>query len=842
MKDKFKIVIAALMLLGLAYLLPVRSDAGINNVKQSLGKNKIYNNGFKKDFAPTKPDNVAHLKKESKKPLAQTSFKPNIEFWKKQLKISQKKQVPKQALKPEKGQQLKRISEPLAQPPQRIKDTGFPDLSHNDNTEENEVKDAVSAIKNAVYGYDAETALNLMGQTHYLYSRFPKWAALVRFLLAELISRVILSVYDTKRVLDLESYRQIIDIYSSYKGTDSVYDYIISQSLDRLERWKPMQNQYEMGCVNAYKQIAERIQIINDLKKDRTVNEGPLADDTLNIEYSTLMTLYMVLTDTLLVLRDDESAYNSMHEMQEFFKNIPAQITINYEEYQNGNSWEPIIKKTKTYQVTKDTNRYLTSVKNYAQVFAILGGLDYRNEPSNYYKPEIINAVNEIKNYSITEHDNITPEILEGFKKELESYDKESEVSKIMFTTNECVEILPETIVEPTEIINVRCTIDNAGVIYARKVSIKSNVSKREKIFTLKSDMFYVGLFKNFVPNTNDNSNSENMIKKHGKDDKDLKNTVCISDGNPKYVFNPFAGIIQSKFFKDYTLGKGVTYNAVKNDETKISTGFLETLGFESITASLDKLEGNIKISNQADWFIAQGHSVQAIPEYCADLNKGEGYQLGVNFWLPTTLKNFKNTNLSFVIFGVCHIIQEPMIKPDDKVVLPSGYGTNGLKWQNLLGKTTALIGYSYTVHNSVCSPSMNNLIDSLSSLSLSYPYTNQDKINVINKWLEIHQKIYNDAVNQRNLAKTQMENDFSNTFLMDMYENAETQLPILKTARWASAIYYDDKDDKNYFYKLSENDYPASFFKIHNCQTEPPTGKETQIKAVRTEIFITIN
>ena len=608
MKNKFKIVIAALILLGLAYLLPIRSDAGINDVKQSLGKNKIYNNGFKKDSAPTKPDNVAPLKKESKKTPAQTSFKPNIEFWKKQLKISKKKQVPKQALKPEKGQQLKRISEPLAQPPQRIKDAGFPDLSHNDNAEENEVKDAVSAIKNAVYGYDAETALNLMGQTHDLYSKFPKWAALVRFLLAELISRVILSVYDTKRVLDLESYRQIIDIYSSYKGTDSVYDYIISQSLDRLERWKPMQNQYETGCVDAYKQIAERIQIIEDLKKDHTVNEGPPADVSFDIEYSALVTNYMSLTDTLLVLRDDEGAYNSMREMEKVFKSIPDQITVNYEEYQNGNSWEPIIKKTKTYQITKETTRYLTSVKNYAQTFAILGGLDYRNEPSNYYKPEIIKAVNEINDYKITSHDNITPEILEGFKKELDSYDKESEISKITFATNEGIEILPEMIVDPAEIINVRGTTDMTGVLYSQKVSVKSNISKREKNLTLKSDMFYVGLFKNFTPNATNDPKEDALIN-------DVPNaqqqSISVFNG---YLDSPDGLMLYNcNYFKTQLVHTNRKVEVVNptNNEAPNFKNFVISGGAEFLVVDTVKnIGGAVLLKNQADWFIIEGDGI----------------------------------------------------------------------------------------------------------------------------------------------------------------------------------------------------------------------------------------
>lgn len=748
MKDKFKGIIVALMLLGLAYLVPTRSDAGINAVKQSIGKNKIYNNGFKKDSAPTKPDNVAPLKKESKKLPAQTSFKPNIEFWKKQLKISKKKQVPKQALKSEKGQQLKRISEPLAQPPQRIKDTGFPDLSHNDNAEENEVKDAVSAIKNAVYGYDAETALNLMGQSHELYSKFPKWAALVRFLLAELISKVILSVYDTKRVLDLESYRQIIDIYSSYKGTDSVYDYIISQSLDRLERWKPMQNQYETGCVDAYKQIAERIQIIEDLKKDHTVNEGPPTDDSFDIEYSALVTNYMSLTDTLLVLRDDESAYNSMREMEKVFKSIPDQITVNYEEYQNGNPWEPIIKKTKTYQITKETTRYLTSVKNYAQTFAILGGLDYRNEPSNYYKPEIIKAVNEIKDYKITTHDNITQEVIEGFKKELDSYDKESEISKITFATNEGIEILPETIVDPKEMINVRGTTDMTGVLYSQKVSVKSNVSKREKNLTLKSDMFYVGLFKNFMPNTNEDSNNENLIKKHGKEKDELKHTICIADGyqylqeyysswNPFYEVNPFKKIINdSNFFKNGILGKGVT-RKIENDKIdtmSIRKKFLDKMGYEVVTASFKDYQANIYIANQADWFIYIGHGDytkgaliikdRANNRYaqCAPVDPIPGYD-------PNDFFKTKNINLNFLILGGCQLI-----KADVKF-------TPGLSWGRMFGAQTVILGYADYTYPRIASYAVSYLTDYLekNNANIQYPYEDNFKKDIIEQWVKIN-------------------------------------------------------------------------------------------------------
>jgi len=334
---------------------------------------------------------------------------------------------------------------------------------------------------------------------------------------------------------------------------------------------------------------------------------------------------------------------------------------------------------------------------------------------------------------------------------------------------------------------------------------LESSVSKR--LLTLKfkrSNLFdtsnYCDYYATFIPSAPDAKTS--LIKKHGNGKDELKHTVCTSDANPMFFNNPFYDILNSDFFKDRVLGKGIIYPPNSNDEIKINTHFFENMGFENIVVKFNKTETSLKISNQADWFIAQGHSTPSAPEYQISLLKGETLIPHVTYWIPKFLKNFNNKNLDFLIFGVCHLLQEPS-KTNDI----NGTGMNAIEWQNLLGNKVAIIGYSFLVYSDVCNKSMKYLINGLNDLSLSYPYTESDKEKVINKWLEIHCNIYNNSVKklQQSLIEA-LDGPFSHTAVSkynELYEEHDTSN---KYSRWASAIYQNDSN-KNMFYKLKIHD-----------------------------------
>jgi hypothetical protein len=332
----------------------------------------------------------------------------------------------------------------------------------------------------------------------------------------------------------------------------------------------------------------------------------------------------------------------------------------------------------------------------------------------------------------------------------------------------------------------------------AIEANLESSVSKRPITLKFRQSSLFDGsleYYATFTPIGPDTKTS--LIKKHGNSKDELKHTVCTSDANPMISNNPFYDILNSDFFKDRVLGKGIIYPPNSNDEIKINTQFLENMGFENIVIKFNKTETSLKISNQADWFIAQGHGTTSAPEYQISLLKGEKFVPYVNYWIPKFLKNFKNKNLDFVIFGVCHMFQEPSKTNDTH-----GTGMNAIEWQNLLGNKVAIMGYSFSVYSDICSKSMKDLVNSLAKLSLSYPYTESDKEKVIIKWLEIHRDAYNLSVKELYKARLEKDMEYSASTILYYETIKKFHTDNFQYARWATAI-FQKNNEINTFYKL---------------------------------------
>lgn len=554
----------------------------------------------------------------------------------------------------------------------------------------------------------------------------------------------------------------------------------------------------------------------------------------LESQFNSMISSYKDIIHKYLLLKDYVNAEKYFNEMTKFYNSIKNQYVIKYKE-----SYYSDEIKENTVNIMKNPGEY---VKVQMEYFKFLFNSDDEKIDKEKLKiklDELQKFCQEVPRksdngenieYDFEKPSYTEPDLRADTKDLYEKVSKPVTISDFYIAQYDKSKYDSYTkIYNPQGTLILKCVANRA--ISIKEVKIESSVSKQTK--TLKLKRSYSGdynYYAEFMPNDGIND----LIKKHGNSDNDLKNTICISNGcynnsHPFEIINPFEGVDQ--IFKDKILGTGLFTEIKSKNEIQINTNFLENMGFECITANINQNECFLRISTQPNWLIMRGHGSPSEAAYFIETKKDQ-YVAGINYWPLKMLQNFKNINIDFLILDCCHQLQEPALSNDTY-----GYGFNGLAWQEFIGKNTSIFGYSFMASNYICAYAIKNLVNSLDFSVMSYPYKNKDKINIIDKWLEIHQKIYNNALLELERAKLERDLEWSNKTILFHIQMKE-RFNDLKISRYASAIYYDSEENKNYFYKLAEEEYQTTFLGINNFQKAPSESEETQIKPIRVEIL----
>jgi len=444
-----------------------------------------------------------------------------------------------------------------------------------------------------------------------------------------------------------------------------------------------------------------------------------------------------------------------MDEMESLYNSAASEVTVTYNVRYGSDKTT-----TKTIIIKKNSGSYWAAKGSYTLAMKMRLQRYYYDDDRTLSLERVneeIKKFNEGKNAppGSNETDNFPTElaIVQGMLEPI----TEPKFKEVYFTKPEETRLSSDEIVDSSDEVTLKLVLDETTTskLIPINVEVSSNVSERHKRIKLRPNTFYgPGYYARIKFNEDESGNdrNQNLIKKHGNEDEELKNTVCVADGNqylqeyyspynPFYEVNPFKKIItDSTFFKNKVLGKGVVRKLAKDaiDLMPIRKKFLDKMGYEVVSILLKDYQPSIYVANQADWFIYVGHgdySKGAImvkdrdnKQYaqCAPIDPIPGYDL--NDFFKTN-----NINLSFLVIGGCQII-----KAD---IAPSP----GLNWAKMFGSQTVILGYEdYTFprNSSYAIYYLTKYLDE-NNAQIKYPYIdNNFKNTIIEQWVKINYEL----------------------------------------------------------------------------------------------------
>lgn len=638
------------------------------------------------------------------------------------------------------------------------------------NAEEMEAVNLLKQMHKAIADGESENnVLSMYIKITQNYSSYQYLTALARFYFEE--CRLMRSNgYVYTGTAYYESYSQLSVMYSHEKTSkNSIYSFILQKCDERIKQIEDNNSQIEKEI--KYIKWSLDPYFLNEAIRRieaKEYTESPYysnvpTEKTFWVQYNVYLENYRKLIKNYLLTRNFSEASKAMAEYEKFYaNNIKRFHTVKY--YKDNDTL-----LTKQIEIFRDAEEHLNFIRQYVALVSYQAEV---NQENDLFKSEIEKYVKVMETYQksigseTTSSENISDEKLELYKTHASSssiyeqnnyYRNKINITFTIFTRSEGLYKYLDEIPEPHDTLKLWYVTDGAAPLHAfkRQIKAKSLTSCREKdsLLEFKSDSLAPYYCAKFIPNEDptNNDKTKNLIKKHGNGDDNLKHTVCLADGmqylqeyydpwNPFYETNPFETFIETSIiFKNAVLGKGVVrhLDSDKIDVMPIRKPFLDKMGYEVINVSCNDQTTNFYVANQADWFVYIGHgdfSVGAL--ILLDRNGNRYAQCAPVQPLTGSSPNdfFKtvNTNLDFLVLGGCDLVtSEVKFSP-------------GLIWRKMFGSKTVILGYANKTFQRNSSYAISSLIDYLDKNlpTTQYPYENNFKENIINKWAEINFKL----------------------------------------------------------------------------------------------------
>lgn len=829
MKNKFKSVIVALMLLGLAYSLPVRSDAGINDINQSIKKNRIYNNDLKKNLPIAKPSKPKLYSTEIEKLEDLSQKAPQMIFFYDQKFIFNNKTtvvtvpyitkwhvIEAQKHQNTKKQQPKRITgAKRAEERAPYILTPYPEMLMHQTTDKIEL-DCRAKIKelyetvvelsifmnstdpnspdyNDLFSAKRNKFLKLYTEisTSDVYTKYPYLCALYKLFYCEgnMVS-VKGDIYPGDAMYDV--FKEISDYYSHLKSDKNpIYSYVCENVNYHLSDFKnnvSILEQENKGIINQIAKISSEIQLVKETVYNNPYNSVNIQSDY----YDAILNQYGKLITNQLRMGNYNVAYDMVNkdtsDFLKFYNKMPYDFPI---QYRDGNQIK--ILNVKLYRNTAilldaiSRCMIYNSIKSQSTDEPMTGGKNSFRETTLEYADKTINYTpNTVDNPSSNiAPETIAPYYLTMFKDSAKKYKVDPIIESISFTKEEFVNCGSEVYL-PTDWIFVRAQVKNTGTpLYSMTIKIHSEeqISNRFKYVLLTRENFKGGYYGKIQANNNDNVTDKTKNLIDGSHDIFNPSIACFTCDNKDN--DSILSLYKNPYFK-YTMGNSntdettfdVNTNNFKNKHFKNSLNFLKAAGVEYIVATHADLKTRALIKNQADWFIIDAHG--RISDGTGGISDKNNSKITPKELL---IENAYSDDLNVLIISACSCLK--WIGDDtDSTTFSTG-------WHRVLPKGI-ILGY-----NEFVSLNLTKQINEKFNEQISQGFSG-DTNEIVQKWVDANIVAYQEFINnpKNNYGTNAQKHYFKVTYIIGNEYNFIKKLDITSKYNFNNVKYVEIKAD----------------------------------------------
>lgn len=560
-----------------------------------------------------------------------------------------------------------------------------------------------------------------------IYAKYPYICAMGKFCFAEFRHRF---WGDSETTLDIDGFRnqeiytQLSETYANEKGSKAdVFSKIKEISDARVSAIGDVVNSLDSQIQALNIQLQDYLKFFNALKNATTIDymihngntnkpsyfriNGQSFDPSYTSSiHIAISGLYSQIATLYLKMRNFDKADAMMQESIKFHNEIPASIKEQIYYIQADGTETPGIEYTNV--LTRNTDYYLDSLKNYMKWSACNGEVAENSEIASNKVQELIKTVTDYQWNK--DRDNITEEQLATIKANITDkysdgthdnyYANKPNITKIYFTRFENVELLSDDVTNPFETLSLRALIDenNPAPFYSvPNVKISTiNDPEHVKILILKRDWICGGYCRTFQVNSDHQppdvpSGPVAMVKTINKQVYPVRNLVNRTKDAEKESISVLSGyngyedglpLYDKQNFWKVKLARATWKGQdFPNNVVDVSKAFCIE-GGEAICASVKTLTGYVVVANQADWFMieADGKSTDGHVEFVN--SKGAIYQV-----FPKELEGKYDEDIDVLILDACWCLEYS---------IPSH--SNAERWQKVLPKGL-ILGFNHRVY-----------------------------------------------------------------------------------------------------------------------------------------------